>query len=225
MPEKITPKQEDRLTDLFRNTVRGCGFSKDEAQEIIKTWGTAQTSIQEILRKFSIVDKRFGAAVEFEITIPLEYDHDKQIDAFAEKVKGQKTTYYYNADLNSKNFNKATTKLVPGKTYKVKRIPILSQVTSEDCLNRIYQEPNSILVGGQGLTVAHDLKKEIFPKGKYTVSFDKKEALWEDSGGRHRVPRVLASVDGDFEFSLGRFGRPWDVDGCLVCFCDLPVSA
>ncbi len=209
MPEKITSKQEDRLADLFRSAVRALELTKDEAQEIIKAGGTMQNGVKPILQKLAITDQRFGPAlVEFEMTVPADYNHDKQIDDFRKRVKKQKTTYYYNDALTSKNFAKATNKLEPGKTYKVKIFPILSTVTSGDCTTFLSKQ-NAILVGAQGETLVYDLHADKFPKGKYTVSFDEKDSLWIDSGGSRGVPRVIAHTGGDFEFGLGRFGDGW----------------
>ncbi len=166
----------------------------------------------------------FGPAVsEFEFTVPADYTNDTQIDTFAKKVKGLKTTYY-NDELTSKNFPKVTNKLEPGKTYKAEIIPILTRVISDECMNFL-EKKNSLLVGGQGLTLVHDLKKEEFPKGKWTVSFDKKENLWKDSDSNHRVPHVVADTGGDFEFGLGAFGLDWDDRCCLLCVSEvLPVA-
>mgnify|MGYP001217575367 CR=1 FL=1 len=220
MTEKITSNQENLLSDLFRDAVRALGLSKDEAQEIISNGGTMQLEIKPILQKLAITDKRFGPTIrEFEIKVPTDYKHSSQIDTFAKKAKKEKTTYYFNDDLTSKNFAKATNKLEPGKTYKVKIFPILSTVKSEDC-TAFLRKQNAILVGGQGATLVYDLAKDQLPKGKWTVSFDEKDALWEDLDGSHGVPSVLAYSDGDFKFGLGYFEGGW-VDGdYLLCFCD-----
>jgi hypothetical protein len=156
--------------------------------------------------------------------VPTDYDHNTCIDKFGKRVKKEKTTYYYNDAFTSKNFANATNKLEPGKTYKVKIFPILSTVTSDDCMNFLGKQ-EAILVGGQGETLVYDLHKDKLPKGKYTVSFDKKDALWTDSDGDHRVPLVDAYSGGDFEFSLGYFEIDWNAGHCLLCFCDMPVSA
>jgi len=220
MTEKITSNQENRLCDLFRDATRALGLSKDEAQEIIGAGGVMQSEVKPILKKLAITDKRFGVAIrEFEITVPTGYNHDTQIDTSAEKAKKEKTTYGYNSDLNSKNFAKATSKLIPGKAYIVKLFPILSRVTSEDSLTFLSKQ-NAILVGGQGATLVYDVAKDQLPKGKWTVSFDEKDRLWEDVVGNHRVPGVIAYSDGGFEFYLGRFGYDWLDDGVILCFCD-----
>lgn len=219
MTEKITSNQETRIADLVRDSVRALGLTKDEAQEIIANGGKLQADIKPLLQKLSMQDKRFGPAIrEFELTVPSDYNHESQIDQFAKKVKKLKTTYYYNDELTSKNFARATTKLEPGKTYKVKIFPILSGVTSEDCMNFL-QKQKAMLVGGQGLTLAQDLKATEFPESKYTVSFDEKNTLWKDSGHR-RVPRLFRRSDGDWEFGLGGFEGGWGSGHCLLCFCD-----
>lgn len=221
MIEKITSKQEDRIANLVRDAVRALGFSKDEAREIIKVGGTLQEQVKPILQKLAIGDQRFGPAVkDFEFTVPADYKHDTQLDTFAKKTEKLKTTYYFNDDLNSKNFAKATNKLEPGKKYRVRIFPILSTVTSEDCMTFLKKQ-RAILVGGQGVTLLQDKKADEFPVGKHTVSFDEKDALWTDSDGYHRVPCVYRPSGGDWEFRLGGFEDAWGDGGCLLCFCDL----
>lgn len=221
MTEKITSNQENRLGDLFREGLRTLGFNKDEAQEIIKAGGKMQEQFKPILQKLAMLDQRFGPAVkEFEFTLPSDYKHDTQLDIFAKKTKKLKTTYYFNDALTSANFAKATNKLEPGKTYKVKIFPILATVTSEDCMNFLAKQ-NAILVGGQGVTLLQDNKADEFPVGKWTVSFDEKDALWEDSNGNRRVPFVDRHADGDWRFDLGYFEGDWFDVNCLLCFCDL----
>jgi hypothetical protein len=83
------------------------------------------------------------------------------------------------------------------------------------------KKQNAVLVGGQGATLVYDLAKDQLPKGKWTVSFDEKEALWEDADGSRRVPLVNASTVGGFKFYLGHFGNGWNSDRCVLCFCDL----
>ncbi|MFA6515394.1 MAG: hypothetical protein WCT42_04000 [Candidatus Paceibacterota bacterium] len=216
----ITTQQENRLCDLFREGLRTLGFSKEEAQEVIKAGGKMQEQIKLILQKLAMVDQRFGSAIkEFEFTVPADYEHDSQLDTSAEKTKKLKTTYSFNDELTSKNFAKATNKLVPGKTYKVKIFPILTTVTSGDCINFLSKQ-NAILVGGQGVTLLQENKSDAFPFDKWTVSFDQKDSLWKDASGHHRVPSVDADSDGDFNFNLGYFEDDW-LDGyCLLCFCD-----
>lgn len=220
MTEKITSKQENRIADLVRDSVRALGLTKDEAQEIIAQGGKFQTDLKPILQKLAMQDQRFGPAIkEFELTVPADYKHDSQLDTFGKKTRKLKITYFYNEELTSKNFAKATTKLEPGKTYKVKIFPILSTVTSEDCMNFLRKQ-KAILAGGQGLTLAQDLKADEFSEDKYTVSFDEKNALWKDSGGSHRVPRLRRHSDGGWEFNLGYFGYDLLDDYYLLCFCE-----
>ncbi len=204
--------------------VDGLNLDNVEAQEIIekgKLKELLQTAVIGLLKQHAIIDERFGAPiVEFDFTVPVNYDHDTQIDSSGKNAKNVPSpSYYYNDDLTSKNFANATNKLEPGKTYTVKIFPILTTVDSDSCVNFLRKQ-NAILVGGQGTTLVYDLAKEQLPKNKSTVSFDKKDALWKDSDGRHRVPFVKADSGGGFEFGLGHFGRGWDSGHCLLCVCD-----
>lgn len=158
-------------------------------------------------------------------TIPNDYNHETQVDTFGKKTRKIKSTYYYNDKLTSKNFSKATNKLVPGKTYAIKMFPISESVKSEDCLNRLKAEPGSILVGAQGVTLLQEHQPDLFPVGKWSVSFDEKDALWKDADGDHRVPFVHRYSDGDWKFFLGYFEYSWRSGHILVCFCDLDESS
>jgi len=222
--EKITSGQRKQLVRVLEDAVDALGLTKDQVDEILKVGNLVQADLKVSLNKHSIADKRYGPAIkEFEIIVPLDYNHDTQVDVFAKKVKKEKTTYYFNNDLTSKHFANASTKLVPGKTYKVKIFPILKRVTSEDNMAFLAKQ-NAIFVGDHGLTLVCEQKKEELPKGKYTVSFDKKESLWKDTDGNHRVPNVYANSGGGFRFDLGYFEHGWVDSSCLLCFCDLPVS-
>lgn len=221
---------EDEAGKFNIEALMALGFPREGAQEIIEKSNLFKTdlnaAITGLLKKHSIIDQRFGLPLaEFDFTVPQEYNHDKHLDEFQKCTKKLKTTYYFNEALNSKNYAKATNKLEPGKTYKVKIFPILETVTSEDCMNFLRKQ-NAILVGGQGVTLLYDdpTAREQFPIGKWTVSFDQKDALWKDSDGDHRVPRVYRRSDGDWEFYLGVFEGVWRAVHCLLCFCDLQPS-
>jgi hypothetical protein len=215
---------EDGINSFNSTELVTLGFSKEEAQEILKKGDLIQEEMKAtliaLLKKYAIIDPRYGSSIaEFDVTVPMDYKHETYIDQESKQAKKLKTTYYYNDDLSSKNFASATTKLVPGKTYHVKIFPILTTITSEDNMNFLKRQ-RAILVGGQGLMLAQNQHKDKFPKGKWTVSFDQKDALWKDASGDHRVPYVYASSDGDFRFNLGYFEDDWSDDRCLLCFCD-----
>ncbi len=221
MMKKMKSIQGARIARIFEVAVDTLELSEDEAERVIAEGCALQEQVKPILQKLAMVDQRFGPAVkDFEFTVPADYKHDTQLDTFAKKTKKLPTTYYFNDDLNSKNFAKATNKLEPGKKYRVRIFPILSTVTSEDCMTFLKKQ-GAILVGGQGVTLLQDQKADEFPVGKWTVSFDEKDALWTDSVGYHGVPFVYRHSDGGWEFYLGYFEFDWSGDFCLLCFCDL----
>ena len=165
-------------------------------------------------KKLPSIDSRFELLMEFKVTVPTDYDHGTQLSTLTKKEFS-----YFNENVTDRNFRKATQKLVPGKTYQAKLFSIKNKVTSDDCLG-LYKAVGAILTGAQGLSLVYQLKKDVLPKGKYTVSFDEKDALWQDSDGDHRVPFVNARSDGDFRFRLGLFGGDWPSDGVVLCLCD-----
>lgn len=215
--EKITSEQEKQIKRFFEDALSALGLSKEQAQEIIKNGGKMQAGVKEVMSKLSIPDKRFELINTFELIVPVDYKHEGRLDSFRKEHK--KEFYYYNDDITDKNFAKATTKLEPGRKFKVKVFQIKNTVTSTACMD-LLKSQNAVLVGAQGASLAYELKKDQLPKGKWSVSFDEKEALWKDASGHHRVPLVGATSDGDFRFNLGNFEYVW-VDGhCLLCFCD-----
>lgn len=166
------------------------------------------------------LDQFFGPAIkDFEFMVPSDYNHDSQIDIFYEKAKILESTYYFNDGFTSQNFRSATTRLTPGKTYRVRIFPVLQTVTSEDCMTFL-QKQGAVLVGGQGATLTQDLNADKFPVGKWTISFDEKDSLSEDINGYHGVPCVYRYPSGDWGFYLGYFEDGWGGDCYLLCFSD-----
>ena len=198
------------------------GLTEEEVLSIIEKGEIMQQELKELviglLKKHAIIDHRFGAAIaEFDLTVPSDYHHDRQIDSFSKIVKKEKSTYQYVDEFNCKNFGNTTFKLIPGKTYRVKIYPILKRVKSEDCMNFIEQQ-KGILVGGQGITLAYSLHKDYFPVGRGTVSLDQPHGLWKDSNGKYRAPIVRRYSDGYWKFYLGDLELHWSADNCLICF-------
>ncbi|OGG42652.1 hypothetical protein A3I34_00940 [Candidatus Jorgensenbacteria bacterium RIFCSPLOWO2_02_FULL_45_12] len=165
-------------------------------------------------KKISSIEPRFELLKKFLITVPKDYDHGTQLDTLK-----RKEFYFFNDAITDRNFRNATQKLVPGKTYLAKLFSIRKTATSDDCLG-LYKAVGAILSGAQGMSLVYQLKRSELPKGKWTVSFDEKDALWQDPGGNHRVPSVFAYSDGGFEFDLGGFEVDWDSDHVVLCLCD-----
>lgn len=218
MGEHITLKQENCIKSIIGEVIHG--LSKAEAEEIISKPNAVQELARLMLQNLATANGRFGPAIrDFEFTIPSDYDHDTQIDTFVIKTQELKTTHHMNKNLTSQNFAKATNRLKPGKTYRVRIFPILETVTSEDCMDFL-KDQNVILVGAQGLTLLQDHKVNELPVGG-TISFDHKDALWNDIGNYHRLLVIKKSYDDNFEFNLGIFEDHWFNTNCLLCFSEL----
>ena len=166
----------------------------------------------------NVVVSRFSLLSSLQFTVPEGYNHSTQLASFSKE--NRKKFYSYNDNITDENFAKTTNKLVPGKTYEAKIFGITKWVTSEDCL-AFLKTQNAILVGAQGISVVWQQAKENLPKGKYTLSFDEKNALWRDAGGRRRVPSVGRDVGGGWDFGLGDFESDWHDGSCLLCLFDL----
>jgi hypothetical protein len=98
----------------------------------------------------------------------------------------------------------------------VRVFPILTRVSSKDCLDFLAKQ-GAVLVNAQGGALIQKNMPEIFPVGKFTVSFDEEESLWVDAGGFHRVFCVGRGSDGHWRFHLADFENAWCADQCLLC--------
>ena len=175
-----------------------------------------------LIDKHSQPDNRFKLINTFEVMVREGYAHATRLDTFRAEHQGEENPefYFYNDAITDENYaKKATTKLTPGRKFLVKMFAITERVTSDDCMKKLRQE-KGVLVGAQGASLAYEQGKGQLIKGKWHISFDKKDVLWQDSRGRHRVPYVSAHSDGDFMFVLGTFEDDWHGYNVLLCFCD-----
>ncbi len=202
------------------------GFNGDIVQQVINSRGNKMAKdMYAVATDGKSTDNRFEFLKSFDVTVPEGYDHATRLDTFraAHQNDTNKEFYSYNGAITDANFSKATTKLTTGRQFTVKVFGITERVTSDDCLAKLRSE-KAVLVGAQGSSLAYEQKKDELPKGKWSVSFDEKKALWQDESGNRRVPDVFARSDGDFRFGLGGFGGGWGSDVVLLCFCDKESS-
>jgi hypothetical protein len=226
--ESITPATKgqviafDRLLeDALREVLKVVALDKDSMQRLLGNGGKFQEGIIALVANLSASDNRFRLLNKFMLRVPKGYKHATQLTTFAEHANGKIDRFFFCSSIvTDANYDRATQQLVPGKSYGVKIFLIKQRVTSEDCL-AFLDSQRAILVGAQGLSLARQLRKKEFPAGEWTVSFDKKEALWQDASGDRRVPFVSQLPEGNWEFDHGSFEEGWDAGDCFICFCDL----
>lgn len=137
--------------------------------------------------------------------------------------ENRKKFYGVNENITDANFPNPSRILKPGDKLWVRAFQqiVKGGTTSEERM-KFLKKQNAVFTGAQGATLVFDQKRDELPKGKWYASFDEKDRLWEDAGGDHRVPGVLAHSDGDFYWFLGSFGYVWDGSSAFLCFCDVP---
>lgn len=207
-------------TSEFVASLGRAGFTANLAQQIITAPDNALAkTMYAALSGATTLDSRFALVTTFDITVPADYVHATQLATF--KKEYAKQCYFYNEAITDANFAKATTKLTPGRKFKVKvfKQAVAGTTTSEE-LMAFLRSQKAIFTGAQGASLVFAQKRQELPKGYWYCSFDEKEALFEDAGGYRGVPRVSADSDGDFDFYLGYFEGPWHDGPCLLCFCD-----
>lgn len=207
----------------FFTALEKAGFTGDLIQQIINSRGNKMAkAMYTAVQGDAQTDNRFELLKRFDITVPEGYKHATRLNTFraTHQSEEKKEFHYYSDAITDANFAaKATTKLAPGREFTVKVFGITERVSSEDCLAKLRSE-KAVLVGAQGASLAYEQGKDELPKGKWSISFDEKKALWQDSGGRHRVPGVVAGLDGVFRFDLDFFVSDWPSVFVLLCFCD-----
>jgi hypothetical protein len=162
-------------------------------------------------------DNRFELIKTIDLIVPENYNHATHLASF--KKENRKKFYDYQNEITDENYARVTTKLVPGQKGKVKIFQIKEPVSALDCLKKLKKE-RAILVGAQGASLVWELKKKELPLGKWGVSFDKKEVLWRNGLGDHRVPKIFGVSDSAWYFDLSDFEDDWGGDSYLLCFCD-----
>lgn len=217
---------EDGINSFNSNDLTTLGFSKDEAQEILKSGNLVQNEMTVLataaLRKYTVVDKRFELLADLGVvTAPENYVHSKQLSSL-----NKDGFYYFNENITDKNFPKPSRILKPGDKLWVRAFKqiVSGSTTSEDHMEFL-AKMNAVHTGAQGVSLVYQQKKDLLPKGYWYCSFDEKEHLWKDTDGNHRVPSGGAGSDGDFEFYLGFFEYDWNDDYIILCFCDVPAEA
>jgi hypothetical protein len=166
------------------------------------------------------IDPRYFVMSTFTFKAPDDYDHTTQLARF--KHMHRNDFAYYNDGITDEHFAGVTARLIPGKVYTVKLIGITSGsvVSSEDNL-AVLRQHRAILVGAQGLSFVYEQAKDKFPKGKWVISLDEKDACWKDVTGGHRVPGMGGQVlVGGWSLYLDCFEGGWSDFCCLLCLCD-----
>ncbi len=198
--------------------LKKAGFNGKLIQQVINSRGSRHAeAMYSAVTGGAQADSRFELINTFSIVVPQGYAHATRLASFSKEHR--KEFYSYNGTITDKNYVKATTKLEPGRKLKVKVFQIKGGVTSDDCLTQLCSQ-KAILVGAQGASLAYEQKKDELPVNHWSVSFDEKDALWEDADGFHGVPIVGRGSDGVFWFDLGDFEGDWYDVSCLLCFCD-----
>lgn len=199
------------------------GFDAEKIQRVVSSRGNKLAAAMHVAVNSGLKeeDTPFDTPIIFPdaIVVPEDFDHTRCLATFREDCGSQ--FGYFNPNSTDANFAKATTKLTPGRKFRLKLIPIKSGkvvASSDDCLARLKQE-QAVLTGAQGLTLVYRQAKGKLPKGKYYPSFDEEKAL-PVVDGYHRVPYLGVYSGGDFDWSLGNFEYSWYDDGVLVCLCD-----
>ena len=164
-----------------------------------------------------VVESKFYLLIDLgTIIVPDDYVAGKELATL-----NQKDFYYFNENLIDKNFANPSRVLKPGDKFSVKAYKqnVSRSTTSQERLDFLATQ-KAVLLGAQGGSIVYKQKRNELPKGYWYASFDKKDNLWKDSDGDHRVPLLYAYTDGDFKFDLGSFENAWPVNNVLLCFCD-----
>jgi hypothetical protein len=220
----ITPTtrgQEEQLKKFSFSAVKSARkmvvLDKESIDRLLKNGGRVIDDIIASFVNHSSSDDRFQLLSYFELTVPRRYNHGTQLATFASFAK--KIGFDHKGSINDQNFAKTTHQLIPGKTYGAKIFRINRKAIGEDCL-AFYIAQRALLVGVQGLSLAWQLKRNKFPAGRWTASFDREVALSELSYYKTCIVPCIGQCSGNWKSTLGYFGSDWS-GHCIICFYDL----
>jgi hypothetical protein len=156
----------------------------------------------------NIFDSQFKLLSYAIIKIPDSYRHSYQLCTLNNK-------YFYNFDyrITDKNFINTSDKLKRNIEYDFALYQVLCNIKSNDCFNFLKYK-KALFTGIQGLSLAWQLKKEIFPLWKKIISFGEDYVL---SDGTEGVPIISCHNTGQYGFLLEHFYKTWNPDYCLLC--------
>jgi len=230
-PSVVTTRDKKGLKFM---SITGAAYEKaalteDEAQLVNEAPGWSDVVADFIkkhryaenspLRKFEIF-KSLGV-----IEVPADYVHATRLADFFQRHQGgeKKSFYYYNDAITDANFSNPSRVVKPGDKFHVDLVrQVAGGTTSSEERMAFLAHHHGIHLGAQGASLVFDDKKmrTDLPKGKWYLSFDEKDRLWQDADRCRRVPLIDAYLGGGFDFGLGYFGESWNDDGCFLLFRD-----
>ena len=219
-PQVKSESVQSQLSGFLQSLAKKTTLSEIAIERLLGNQEEFEAEMLASIVKHSQSDGRFELLSTFEFTVPEDYVHSTEMATLAEFAKNPEERFYVNSNATDHNYNRTTYRLVPCKSYRAKIFGIREIVVLVDCLTMLVKE-KAFLVGAQGLAFLRRIQKEKFPVGKWLVSFDEKDRLWQGSDGSHRFPFVGRYSVGDWRFDLDRFACGWDDDHCVLCVCDL----
>jgi hypothetical protein len=177
---------------------------------------------KETKRKFSEKETpQFGKPIIGYLTVPLDYNHDTQIDEYYKNYKNDYDQGW--TKMQSKDYAKASNKLVPGKKYRIAFYPVIFPYKSYSRESLAFlNKQNALLVNAQGLTLVCQQAKEIIPKDVVIYSLDKEESLLRGTLD-YEIPTVAYRSGDNLLFLASRsfsFGGQEKGD-YLLCFFEI----
>ncbi|OGZ65555.1 MAG: hypothetical protein A3C50_02785 [Candidatus Staskawiczbacteria bacterium RIFCSPHIGHO2_02_FULL_43_16] len=217
----------------FLRKLVSAGLTSEIAQEVITSRGNKKAKAMMAVLQIADAPALVEASVQkFEVfknlgilTVPGDYVHATRLAEFYKRHQSgkKKSFYFYNEDIKDENFPNPSRIVKPGDKL---RVDVCRQIVGGDTASEermaFLANQGGVLLGAQGASLVFDDEKmrADLPKGKWYSSFDQPERLWQDAHRYHRVPYVHAYSNGDFNFDLGNFEKPWDDDDCFLLFRD-----
>lgn len=107
----------------------------------------------------------FREAMSFEIKIPDDYEHKKQLSRFISK-----NVIPVEKNITDENFSKASHQFTPGETYIVK-VYLVESAYSQSCIDFLVSK-GALLTGAQGLSIVWEKIKDFAPKDITDIPFE-----------------------------------------------------
>ncbi|MBI4709449.1 MAG: hypothetical protein HY764_04585 [Candidatus Portnoybacteria bacterium] len=204
------------------NVLRQLPRPEELKQKMAERWGRNQLVLKKTLTKSLLRgmmdDRLFFLVAAFIFRVPNRYEHETQLASFYEENQGK--FVFYDGRITDTNYARVTQKFVRGKNYEVKIYGIRPAVVvlSSDCLD-FMESQGAILVGAQGISLIWEQMRKKIPTGKRIISFDKKEASYNNM-----LPTVYhysPPRSDEWNFDLAHFQCRWNSDNCFFCVSEM----
>lgn len=185
--------------------------------------GAAKLGFVDAISKPS-PEEKFGVFADLGIIeVPADYNHSTYLEQFRQR---NRTAFRgYNHKIKDANFPNPSRVLKAGEKFSVKLFVRVGHGTTlaDDHIDFL-DKNGAVYTGAQGSGIVFEQKRDLLPKGRSCMSFDRPDRLFADDGC-HKMTAIGVSFDEGYFFSLTSFTGVWLTGGAFLGFFEIPPQS